>query len=115
MWKALDRIVSAIIRRLFKPKYHVERVERYQLPGRLRIVKWCAAPADAPIGPNMEPAFAPFIAELTVSIATLKPSAIPPNTPPNESPSFENVSERNCPVCIISLMPSSISHLTLNT
>ena len=48
MWKALDRIVSAIIRRLFKPKYHVERVERYQLPGRLRIVKWCAAPADAP-------------------------------------------------------------------
>lgn len=44
MWKALDRIVSAIIRRLFKPKYHVERVERYQLPGRLRIVKWCAAP-----------------------------------------------------------------------
>mgnify|MGYP001136770864 CR=1 FL=1 len=47
MWKALDRIVSAIIRRLFKPKYHVERVERYQLPGRLRIVKWCAAPADA--------------------------------------------------------------------
>ena len=25
-----------------------ERVERYQLPGRLRIVKWCAAPADAP-------------------------------------------------------------------
>lgn len=33
MWKALDRIVSAIIRRLFKPKYHVERVERYQLPG----------------------------------------------------------------------------------
>ena len=40
MWKALDRIVSAIIRRLFKPKYHVERVERYQLPGRLRIVKW---------------------------------------------------------------------------
>jgi hypothetical protein len=43
-----DRIVSAIIRRLFKPKYHVERVERYQLPGRLRIVKWCAAPADAP-------------------------------------------------------------------
>lgn len=42
------RIVSAIIRRLFKPKYHVERVERYQLPGRLRIVKWCAAPADAP-------------------------------------------------------------------
>ena len=24
------------------------RVERYQLPGRLRIVKWCAAPADAP-------------------------------------------------------------------
>jgi len=68
-----------------------------------------AAPADAPSGPNMEPAFAPFIAELTVSIATLKPSAIPPNTPPNESPSFENVSERNCPVCIISLMPSSIS------
>lgn len=48
MWKALDRIVSAIICRLFKPKYHVERVERYQLPGRLRIVKWCAAPADAP-------------------------------------------------------------------
>lgn len=48
MWKALDRIVSAIIRRLFKPKYHVERVERYQLPGKLRIVKWCAAPADAP-------------------------------------------------------------------
>lgn len=48
MWKALDRIVSAIIRRLFKPKYHVERVERYQLPGRLRIVKWCAAPVDAP-------------------------------------------------------------------
>lgn len=48
MWKALDRIVSAIIYRLFKPKYHVERVERYQLPGRLRIVKWCAAPADAP-------------------------------------------------------------------
>ena len=47
-WKTLDRIVSAIIRRLFKPKYHVERVERYQLPGRLRIVKWCAAPADAP-------------------------------------------------------------------
>ena len=39
MWKALDRIVSAIICRLFKPKYHVERVERYQLPGRLRIVK----------------------------------------------------------------------------
>ena len=38
-WKTLDRIVSAIIRRLFKPKYHVERVERYQLPGRLRIVK----------------------------------------------------------------------------
>lgn len=37
MWKALDRIVSAIIHRLFKPKYHVERVERYQLPGRLRI------------------------------------------------------------------------------
>ena len=30
MWKALDRIVSAIIRRLFKPEYHVERVERYQ-------------------------------------------------------------------------------------
>ena len=48
MWKALDRIVSAIIRRLFKPKYHVERGERYQLPGRLRIVKWCAAPADSP-------------------------------------------------------------------
>ena len=48
MWKALDRIVSAIICRLFKPKYHAERVERYQLPGRLRIVKWCAAPADAP-------------------------------------------------------------------
>ena len=47
-WKTLDRIVSAIIRRLFKPKDHVERVERYQLPGRLRIVKWCAAPADAP-------------------------------------------------------------------
>ena len=47
-WKTLDRIVSAIIRRLFKPKYHVERVERYELPGRLRIVKWCAAPADAP-------------------------------------------------------------------
>lgn len=48
MWKALDHIVSEIIRHLFKPKYHVERVERYQLPGRLRIVKWCAAPADAP-------------------------------------------------------------------
>lgn len=47
-WKTLDRIVSAIIRRLFKPKYHVERVERYELPGRLRIFKWCAAPADAP-------------------------------------------------------------------
>ena len=56
MWKALDRIVSAIICRLFKPKYHVERVERYQLPGRLRIVMAptkdvttpMAAPADAP-------------------------------------------------------------------
>lgn len=47
-WKTLDCIVSAIICRLFKPKHHVERVERYQLPGRLRIVKWCAAPADAP-------------------------------------------------------------------
>ena len=28
MWKALDRIVSAIIRRLFKPKYHVEAAHR---------------------------------------------------------------------------------------
>ena len=48
MWKALDRIVSAIICRIFKPKYHVERVERYPLPGTLRIFKWCASPADAP-------------------------------------------------------------------
>lgn len=47
-WETLDRIVSAIVCRIFKPKYQVERVERYQLPGRLRIVKWCAAPADAP-------------------------------------------------------------------
>ena len=47
MWKALDRFVSGIIKRIFKLKYHVEHVERYQLPNRLRVVKWCAAPADA--------------------------------------------------------------------
>ena len=56
-----------------------------------------AAPADAPIGPNIAPAFALSMAELTASMATFKPSAISPNAPPNESPSFEKVSERNCP------------------
>ena len=70
-----------------------------------------AAPAEAPIGPNIAPAFAPSMAELTASMATFKPSAISPNAPPNESPSFEKVSERNCPDRMISPSPSSISSI----
>ena len=69
-----------------------------------------AAPADAPIGPNIEPAFAPSMAELTASMATFKPSAIPDiRSLPKASPNLENVSERNCPACMISLIPASIS------
>ena len=41
--------MTASFRRLFAAFSSLSTMwsERYQLPGRLRIVKWCAAPADA--------------------------------------------------------------------
>lgn len=43
--------MTASFRRLFAAFLSLSTMwsgSRYQLPGRLRIVKWCAAPADAP-------------------------------------------------------------------
>lgn len=47
MFKFIDRVASAIIRRIFRPRFFIARAESQQLPSGLRVVKWCTAPANA--------------------------------------------------------------------
>jgi len=47
MLKWIDKAISRLLRRLFRPRFFVARAERQMILGKVRSIKWCVAPADA--------------------------------------------------------------------